>query len=95
MGSVSGSIVGVVFVTLLSEILRNAERGINLGFLTIPPVYGASQIIMSVIFVVVIIFRPKGLLGGRELDFGRLFPGRNRHTTANSRAVGSDGQPRE
>jgi len=94
MGSVSGSIIGAVFVTVLSEILRNAERGINLGFLTIPPVYGASQIIMSVIFVLVIIFRPKGLLGQRELDVGRLLPGRNRHTAAESRAVGGeDGQP--
>ncbi len=87
MGSVSGSIVGAVFVTVLSEILRNAERGINLGFLVIPPVYGASQIIMSVIFVLVIIFRPKGLLGGRELDFGRLLPGRNRRAAADSRAA--------
>jgi branched-chain amino acid transport system permease protein len=93
MGSISGSIVGVVFVTLLSEILRNAERGINLGFLTIPPVYGASQIIMSVIFVLVIIFRPKGLLGGRELDLGRLLPGRNRRAAAESRAVGGDERP--
>jgi branched-chain amino acid transport system permease protein len=101
MGSVSGSIIGAVFVTLLSEILRNAERGINLGFLTIPPVYGASQIIMAVIFVLVIIFRPKGLLGGRELDFGQLLPGRHRRLTAESRAAegrgssgaGGDGQP--
>jgi branched-chain amino acid transport system permease protein len=76
MGSVSGSIVGAVFVTMLSEILRNAERGINLGFLTIPPVYGASQIIMAVIFVLVIVFRPKGLLGGREIDLRQLLPRR-------------------
>jgi branched-chain amino acid transport system permease protein len=101
MGSVSGSIIGAVFVTLLSEILRNAERGINLGFLTIPPVYGASQIIMSVIFVLVIVFRPKGLLGGRELDLERLLPGRNRGKPTESGAVegpgnpgaGGDGQP--
>ena len=103
MGSISGSIVGVLFVTLLSEILRNAERGINLGFITIPPIYGASQIIMAVIFVLVIIFRPKGLLGGREIDLRRLFSGRNRRTAAKSRAddeaespaVGGDGQMSE
>ena len=74
MGSVSGSIVGAVFVTVLSEILRNAERGINLGFLTLPPVYGASQILMAVILVLVIIFRPKGFLGGREIHFGQPRP---------------------
>jgi branched-chain amino acid transport system permease protein len=91
MGSVSGSIIGVLFVTLLSEILRNAERGINLGFVTIPPVYGASQIIMAVIFVLVIIFRPKGLLGERELDLRQLFSGRHRRTAAKSRTVSGDG----
>ena len=74
MGSVSGSVVGVLFVTLLSEVLRNAERGVNLGFVTLPPVYGASQIVMSVILVLVIIFRPSGLLGGREVSLDWLWP---------------------
>jgi branched-chain amino acid transport system permease protein len=95
MGSVSGSIIGAVFVTLLSEVLRNAERGINLGFLTIPPVYGASQIIMSVIFILVIVFRPKGLLGERELELGRFLPGRGRRVRAGSPAIGGDGRPDE
>lgn len=73
MGSVSGSIVGTAFITLLSEILRNAEMGLELGPLSIPPVYGASQILMSIIFVLVIIFWPKGLLGDREIAFDRLW----------------------
>ena len=73
MGSVSGSIVGTVSITVLSEVLRNAERGINLGFVAIPPVYGASQILMAVLFVMVIAFRPKGLLGDKEIDFDRLW----------------------
>jgi len=73
MGSVSGSIVGATLITLLSEVLRNAERGVNLGLVHIPPVYGGSQILMSVIFVLVIIFWPNGLLGGREISFNRLW----------------------
>jgi branched-chain amino acid transport system permease protein len=73
MGSISGSIVGTAAITLLSELLRNAERGVNLGFVQIPPVYGASQILMATIFILVIIYRPEGLLGGREIDFSRLF----------------------
>jgi branched-chain amino acid transport system permease protein len=72
-GSVSGSIVGAVFITALSEILRNAERGMTLGPLHIPPVYGASQILVAIVFIVVIIFRPKGLLGDREINFNRLW----------------------
>ena len=73
MGSVSGSIVGTVSITVLSEVLRNAERGIDLGFVALPPVYGASQILMAVLFVLVIVFKPKGLLGDKEIDFNRLW----------------------
>jgi branched-chain amino acid transport system permease protein len=73
MGSVSGSVIGVVSITALSEILRNAERGVNLGFIQIPAVYGASQILIAIIFILVIIYRPKGLMGGDEVDFNRLW----------------------
>lgn len=73
MGSISGSVIGAVGITILSEVLRNAERGVNLGFVQIPPVYGASQILMAVIFILLIIFRPEGIMGKRELDFGRIF----------------------
>ena len=68
MGSVSGSVIGVLLVTLLSELLRNAERGFDLGFLRLPPIYGASQVLMSILFVLVIVYRPAGLMGGKELD---------------------------
>lgn len=72
-GSVSGSIVGAVFITVLSEVLRNAERGLSIGSFHIPPMYGASQILVATVFIVVIIFRPKGLLGDREINFDRLW----------------------
>ena len=68
LGSVSGSVIGVFLITDLSELLRNAERGFDLGALHVPPIYGASQILMAVLFVLVIVFRPAGLMGGREID---------------------------
>jgi branched-chain amino acid transport system permease protein len=68
MGSVSGSVIGVVLITVLSELLRNAERGFSLGALQIPPLYGASQILMAVMFILVIVFRPAGIMGGKEID---------------------------
>ncbi len=68
LGSVSGSVIGVLVITVLSELLRNAERGFDLGFLRLPPLYGASQILMAVLFILVIIFRPAGLMGSREID---------------------------
>ena len=47
----------------LSEALRNLERGFALGALSVPPLYGASQIVLGVIFILVMIFRPHGLMG--------------------------------
>ncbi len=73
LGSVSGSVVGVLLVTILSELLRNAERGFDLGSFHLPPIYGASQVLMSILFVLVIVFKPAGLMGGKELDLRVIF----------------------
>jgi branched-chain amino acid transport system permease protein len=59
-------------VVLLSELLRNAELGIHLGPIQIPPLYGLSQIILAIVFIVVIIFRRGGLMGDRELDLNAM-----------------------
>jgi branched-chain amino acid transport system permease protein len=80
LGSVSGSVIGVFIITVLSEILRNAERGLDIGSVHIPPIYGASQILMAIMFILIIVFKPTGLMGGREIDLGsiirRIFPPR-------------------
>ncbi len=89
-GSVSGSVIGATTITILSEILRNAERGVDLGFIKIPPVYGASQILMSVMFILVIIFRPGGIMGGKEIQFNRLWTGRKKASSENSQKEAGD-----
>ncbi len=69
MGSITGSIVGVGAVYLLDEVLRNIQDRILL--------YGLNQLILAVIFIVIIIFRPGGLLGWREISLNR--PAEKRH----------------
>lgn len=66
LGSIRGSLAGVLFVTVISEILRNLERGINLGIMTIPPTYGSSQVLMALILILMIVFKPAGLFGETE-----------------------------
>jgi branched-chain amino acid transport system permease protein len=80
MQSLTGAVAGVVLVTIASEVLRNLERGIDFGAFAVPPLYGASQIVLGVIFILVMIFRPTGLFGDRELTFASLRL-RNRNQT--------------
>lgn len=62
MGSVTGSVIGPITITMIAEILRRFEDSTSL--------YGISQIILAVLFILIIIFRPGGLMGEREFDFG-------------------------
>jgi branched-chain amino acid transport system permease protein len=62
MGSITGSVVGPITITVIAELLRRFEDRTTL--------YGISQIILAVLFILIIIFRPGGLMGERELDFG-------------------------
>jgi branched-chain amino acid transport system permease protein len=74
MGSVSGSIIGAILIVALTEALRRVEDTTLL--------YGLSQIVLAVIFLVVIIVRREGLLGQREVPVDRLFLRRRREATA-------------
>ena len=72
MGSITGGVVGASLMTLVPEMLRNLEVGITLGGISIPPLYGLSQIIMALVLIIVIILRPKGLVGSREFSWDWL-----------------------
>jgi len=63
MGSVSGSVLAAIILTLMPEVLR--------------PVKDYRMVIYSLLLVVLMITRPQGLLGTRELSLRALF-GRRR-----------------
>jgi branched-chain amino acid transport system permease protein len=67
MGSVSGAVLGATIITLIPEYLRDVEDGFAIGPLSVGDAFGLSQIIMAVGFILVMIFRPKGIFGDREL----------------------------
>jgi len=59
MGSISGSVLAAIVLTLLPEVLRGVKE--------------YRMVIYSLMLVVLMITRPQGLLGTRELSLGRLF----------------------
>jgi len=72
MGSISGAVVGAIIMTLTPELLRPIEDGVSLGPLEFGALYGLSNIIIAIGFILVMIFRPQGLLGDRELGLALL-----------------------
>jgi branched-chain amino acid transport system permease protein len=69
VGSLSGAVVGVVFITLVTEIFRAGEAGFSIGGYSLNLPRGAQEIGLGVLMALVLIFRPDGVMGGRELPF--------------------------
>lgn len=71
MGSITGAVAGAAILTLAPEYMRDLEDGVDLGFVSIGALYGISQIILAIGFILVMTFRPQGLFGDRELNLDR------------------------
>jgi len=65
--SVTGAVAGTLFVTLIREIFQTLERGLSAGSLPIQLPQGSGEIVLAVILLTVLIFRPQGLVGDNEL----------------------------
>ena len=73
MYSLSGGIVGALVMTFLPEILAPLETGIMIGGFQLPELYGASNLIMAVFLILLIIFRRQGILGDSEIIVESIF----------------------
>lgn len=72
MGSISGAVLGAAIMTLAPEYLRGVEDGMDLGPLSFGALFGLSQIILAIAFILVMILRPQGFFGDREVGLGLL-----------------------
>ncbi len=72
LGSISGAVFGALLMTLAPELLRDVEKGFTLGPVHLPESFGLAQIILAVLFIVVMIFRPSGLFGERDIGIDRV-----------------------
>ena len=78
-GSVSGAVTGAVLVSLSSEALRRLEGWLNtqradgtaLGQLIPIELRGFAEIVVAIAMILVLIKRPAGITGGREIGWPR------------------------
>lgn len=66
-GSISGAVAGTTIVTIARELLRQVEASINNAGVLSFEVYGLTELVMAVLMVIVLIWRPGGVIGGQEL----------------------------
>jgi branched-chain amino acid transport system permease protein len=62
MGSITGSVLGALVITFLPELLRQLPGGI----------YNYRLVIYALLLIIIMITRPQGVFGGRELSFSWL-----------------------
>ena len=67
IGSLTGAVTGVLVLSILIEGLVRMERGMEFGETTLALPTGAQEIIIGIVMILVLILRPAGLTGGREL----------------------------
>ncbi len=69
MRSLAGAVVGVLVLSAVIEILRRLETGIDIGGLTVSVPSGTQEIVLAVAMLLIFLFRPRGIMGGRELQW--------------------------
>ena len=72
MASLSGAVIGVVAITAMIQGLRSLERGVALGDATLSLPAGSQEIAIGIIMIAILIFRPAGIMGARELAAPRF-----------------------
>jgi branched-chain amino acid transport system permease protein len=70
--SLWGAVVGALAVSALDSVLANAENGLDVLGQTLEVPAGTRIVVVSLLMALVLILRPSGLTGGRELSLGLL-----------------------
>lgn len=66
-GSISGAVTGTAIVSVLRELLRQLEGYLNNSGVISFEVYGLNEVAVAILLIVILIWRPTGIIGGREL----------------------------
>lgn len=72
MTSLWGAVVGALAVSGLDSLLAEAENGLHAGRLSIDLPAGTRLVVVGTLMALILILRPSGITGGRELRLDRF-----------------------
>ncbi|MCK9342233.1 MAG: branched-chain amino acid ABC transporter permease [Synergistaceae bacterium] len=72
LGSITGSMVGAVVITVLLEWLRFVEDTIEIGSFVIVGIPGMRMVIFSLVLLLIILYRREGIIGGYEFSWDSI-----------------------
>jgi branched-chain amino acid transport system permease protein len=68
--SLWGAVLGALLVSGFNSVLTELEKGIDTGPFTIDFPDGSRLVIIGVVMFLVVVFRPRGITGGKEFSLG-------------------------
>ena len=91
LGSLTGTVISAVIITIMMEVLRVVDAPIKLGFMTIPGVAGMRMVIFSLLLLVVILFYQQGFMGTSEFNWNWVIKKIKRNGTIGGKGGKSHG----
>ncbi len=73
LGSVTGSVLGAVVITVLLEWLRIVEEPLNFVIFETPGIPGMRMVVFSLVLLGIILYRREGIMGMREITWTSIF----------------------
>lgn len=67
MRSLTGAVAGALIVVFMRDLLRTAEDGLTIARTVIQIPQGTQEIALALLLLCILIFRPDGIVGDREL----------------------------
>ncbi len=73
LGSITGTVIAAFLYNFFLEYLRPIEAGFDFGPIHFPPIPGLRMVSFSVLLLVLILYKQRGLMGGVEFTWEGLF----------------------
>jgi len=71
-GSITGSVIGAIVVTVLMEALRFLDMPMSFFFIKTDGLPGLRMVIFSILLMIVVLYRQRGLMGTKEFSWDAL-----------------------